>query len=436
MSATASPAAIPSIEGALPDESLLARRREALGPTYRLFYDVPVQVARAEGVFLYAPDGTEYLDVYNNVPSVGHCHPAVAEAIAKQAAILNTHTRYLTDKVVEYAETLLATFPAELSQVMLTCTGSEASDLALRVARACTGNTGFITTANAYHGVTLAVSEICPSQGKVVAPHARAVPAPDGYRQEGDVGARFAAGVQAAIDDLAAHGIRPAALICDMIFGSDGVFTDPPGFMTEAVARVRAAGGLFIADEVQPGFGRTGTHMWGFQRHGLVPDAVILGKPAGNGLPLAGLVAQPRVLEAFAAQSRYFNTFGGNPVCCAAGLAVLEVIRREGLMENAVRVGARMRAGMEELATAYPVLGDIRGAGLFFGAEMVRDRATREAAPDLAAQVVNGLRARRVLIGAAGPRANVLKIRPPLPFTEAHADRFLAAMAEVLHGLR
>ena len=205
------------------------------------------------------------------------------------------------------------------------------------------------------------MSEICPSQGKVVAPHARAVPAPDGYRQEGDVGARFAAGVQAAIDDLAAHGIRPAALICDMIFGSDGVFTDPPGFMTEAVARVRAAGGLFIADEVQPGFGRTGTHMWGFQRHGLVPDAVILGKPAGNGLPLAGLVAQPRVLEAFAAQSRYFNTFGGNPVCCAAGLAVLEVIRREGLMENAVRVGARMRAGMEELATAYPVLGDIRG---------------------------------------------------------------------------
>lgn len=417
-------------------QALLERRRRAMGPTYRLFYDQPVHVARAEGVWMYDPEGNAYLDVYNNVPSVGHCHPAVVEAIAKQAAKLNTHTRYLYDMVVEYAEKLLSTFPAELSQVMLTCTGSEAADLAMRVARAYTGNTGFITTSNAYHGVTASLCEITPAPGRTLAPYARTVPAPDTYRTGGrDIASIFAENVDRAIRDMAAHGIKPAALMIDTIFGSDGTFTDPPGFLAEAIALVREAGGIYVADEVQPGFARTGTHMWGHLRHGVVADAVVLGKPAGNGLPVAGLVARPELLERFAASNGYFNTFGGNPVCSAAALAVLEVIEREGLMENARIIGARMLEGVKALTAGNPHVGDCRGAGLFLGVEMVSDRETKTPSAEMAAKVVNGMRAKRVLIGASGASRHVLKIRPPLPFTTADADHFLAAFGEVIAEL-
>jgi 4-aminobutyrate aminotransferase-like enzyme len=420
-------------------QELLARRQRVLGPSYKLFYEEPVHVVRGEGVWLYDPDGESYLDVYNNVPSVGHCHPHVVAAIAKQAATLNTHTRYLHDLVLTYAETLLATFPAALSNIMFTCTGSEASDLAMRVARTFTGGTGFIVTACAYHGITSAVSGISPSLGAGVSLGAtvRTVPAPARYRADGsevaDVGGEFAMHVEQAIQDLQRHGIRVAGLIVDTIFSSDGVHADPGGFLAPAVAAIRRVGGVFVADEVQPGFGRLGSHMWGFQRHGLVPDMAILGKPMGNGIPIAGLVAKPEVLLDFAARARYFNTFGGNPVSCAAGLAVLEVIEGEQLMVNAAAVGLYMKRGVEALAACHGrLLGEVRGAGLFIGADLVADGDRQKPDAELASRIVNGLRKRRILISASGPHGHVLKIRPPLLFSRENADQFLDALDRTL----
>jgi 4-aminobutyrate aminotransferase-like enzyme len=417
------------------EQALIERRQKLLGPAYRLFYAKPVHVVRGEGVWLYDPDGNAYLDVYNNVASVGHCHPHVVAALSRQAATLNTHTRYINDVILDYAEKLLGYFPPELSHVMFTCTGSEANDLAYRVARSYTGGTGFIVTQLAYHGVTVAISEMSPSLGNGIklGPNVRTVPAPDLYHANGqDVGEAFASAVRAAIAEMREAGIKPAALLVDTIFSSDGVFSDPPGFLAPAVAAIREAGGLFIADEVQPGFGRTGEGMWGFQRHDILPDLVTMGKPMGNGHPIAGMVAKPEILEAFGERTRYFNTFGGNPVSCAVGQAVLEVIEGENIIQNARETGAYLRAGLQDLATRYEAIGDVRGVGLFVGVELVKDRATRAPDGEITAKLVNGLRERRVLISAAGPHANVLKIRPPLVFQREHADRFLEAMDATL----
>jgi len=416
---------------------LLQRRERVLGPSYKLFYERPVEFVRSQGVWLYDSHGTPYLDVYNNVPAVGHCHPAVVEAVSRQMSVLNTHTRYLHDGVLDYAERLLATLPDALANAMFTCTGSEANDLALRIARTHTGGTGVIVTENAYHGITAAIAELSPSLGSGVplGMHVRTVPAPDAYRAAGggdQVGPSFAAAVQAAIAELQRHGIRPAALITDTIFSSDGVFADPAGFLVPAVDAVRRAGGLFIADEVQPGFARTGDAMWGFARHGVVPDLVTMGKPMGNGLPIAAVVARPELLDRFAAEARYFNTFGGNPVSCAAAMAVLDVIQREGLQANAQRVGLLLLQGLHKLAEKYAVIGDVRGAGLFIGAELVKDRASKEPNPELALRVVNRLRDRQVLISASSPCGNVLKIRPPLPFSAADAELLLETLDELL----
>lgn len=419
------------------EQQLIERRERLLGPAYRLFYERPVHIVRGEGVWLYDADGQAYLDVYNNVPSVGHCHPRVVEALSRQAGLLNSHTRYLHETVLDYAEKLLGYFPSELSHVMFTCTGSEANDLAYRIAQSYTGGSGFIVTQLAYHGGTHAIAQLSPSLGEHVAlgANVRTVPAPDAYRGDpAKVGEVFAENVQKAIDDLRAHGIQPAALLVDSIFSSDGVFSEPPGFLQKAVEAIRAAGGLFIADEVQPGFGRTGQHMWGFQRHGLVPDMVSLGKPMGAGHPMAGLVVRPEIVKEFG-KSRYFNTFGGNPVAAAVGLAVLEVIEDEGLMANAERVGAYLQDGLRRLAERYPLIGDVRGAGLFIGVELVKDRSSKEAATEETARVVNGLRDRRVLISSAGPQANILKIRPPLPFSQANAEHFLRVFEEALTEL-
>ncbi len=353
-------------------QELIARRKRLLGPAYRLFYEQPVQFVRGEGVWLYDPAGRRYLDAYNNVPSVGHCHPHVVQAIARQAAVLNTHTRYLHESVLDFAERLLAPFPSEIGHVMFTCTGSEANDLALRIARTCTGGTGFIATEGAYHGVTSALVELSPSLGLAATEqgHVRLVPAP---RAGGDgTGEIFAAHVRDALDDMKQNGIRPAGLLVDTIFSSDGVFADPPGFLRPAVEAVRAAGGLFIADEVQPGFGRTGEGMWGFARHGLVPDLVTMGKPMGNGHPVAAMAARPELLAEFGARSRYFNTFGGNPVSAAAGIAVLDVIEREGLIANAQRVGAYLSQRLRQLQDRHALIAEVRGAGLFIGVELRR----------------------------------------------------------------
>ncbi len=417
------------------ERALIERRERVLGPAYRLFYADPVHLVRGEGVWLYGPDGEAYLDVYNNVACVGHCHPHVVAAMSRQAAVLNTHTRYVTDGILEYAERLLATFPWELSQVMFTCTGSEANDLAYRVACAHTGGTGMIVTELAYHGVTSVLAGMSPSLGAQVplGSAVRTVPAPDLYRAGGmDVAETFAANVRAAAADLIAHGIKPAALLVDTIFSSDGVMSDPPGFLGPAAAAIREAGGLFIADEVQPGFGRTGAGMWGFARHGLVPDLVTMGKPMGNGHPMAAMVAKPAILEAFGKRSRYFNTFGGNPVSCAVGMAVLDVIERDGLIENARSTGEYLNAGLNSLKGRHMLVGDVRGTGLFVGLELVTDRGTRDPATRETAWLVNELRRRRVLISAAGPHGNVLKIRPPLVFRKEHADRFVSELDAAL----
>nr|WP_245427928.1 aspartate aminotransferase family protein [Roseiarcus fermentans] len=416
---------------------LLKRRNRVLGPSYQLFYEEPIHVIGAEGVWLYGANGERYLDVYNNVPSVGHCHPRVVEAISHQAATLNTHTRYLYDIVVTYAERLIAMFPEELGKVMFTCTGSESADLAIRVAKRFTGAAGVIVTENAYHGVTAAVSEFSPSLGEGVplGQHVRTAPAPNSYRLGPNVGEIFAGHVECAIADLKRHGVKPAALVVDTIFSSDGVLPNPPGFLTPAVEAIRRAGGVFIADEVQPGFARLGDTMWGFQRHGVVPDIVIIGKPMGNGVPLAGLVARPEVLTDFAATARYFSTFGGNPVSCAAGLAVLDVIRDENLQANALEVGRYIVGGLERLARRHACIGDVRGAGLFIGVEFVSDTDTKAPAPGIATQLVNELRRKNILISASGFDGHVLKIRPPLPFARGHADIFLTAMAEALESL-
>ncbi|SEM46436.1 4-aminobutyrate aminotransferase [Pseudomonas sp. ok272] len=413
---------------------LLARRQAALGASYRLFYEEPFAPVRGEGVWLYDQDNTPYLDAYNNVASIGHCHPAVVRAIAEQSAQLNTHTRYLHPSIVDYAEDLLSEFPAQLDNLTMTCTGSEANDLALRIARCHSGGTGIIVTRWAYHGVTSALAEVSPSlaTGLPTARHVRLVDAPDTYRTTTD----FVASVKAALADLQAHGIKPAALLLDSIFSSDGVFSPRNGEMAAAVQCVRDAGGLYIADEVQPGFGRTGGHRWGFERYGVIPDLVTLGKPMGNGHPVAGVVGRSALFDQFGRQQRYFNTYGGNPVSCSAAQAVLRVLREEDLQANARDVGAYLRQGLLQLAERYEVIGDVRGAGLFIGVELVHDRDAQTPATATAAAVVNGMRRRQVLISATGPNANILKIRPPLVFAREHADLLLERLDATLRELR
>lgn len=413
----------------LTPKQVLEGRQQFLGGGYRLFYQEPLHVVRGEGVWLYDSEGRRYLDAYNNVASVGHCHPAVVEAITTQAAQLNTHTRYLNDAIVEFAEDFLTEFPPELRNLTMTCTGSEANDLALRVARQITGGQGVIVTSWAYHGVTSALAELSPSlgdgfeQGKNV----WLTDAPDTFRHPGV----FSAGVERALEETKHAGVKPAALLVDTIFSSDGVFSPDPLDMQRAVGLVRAAGGLFIADEVQPGFGRTGSQRWGFARYGVTPDLVSLGKPMGNGHPVAGLVGRPELFAEFGRRQRYFNTFGGNPVSCRAAHAVLQILRREELQQNAQMTGAILREGLQKLAQRYPVIGDVRGDGLFIGVELVSDQRNTPA-PELAAFIVNEMRQKQVLISATGPAANVLKIRPPLVFQPEHATLLLQTLASVL----
>lgn len=420
------------------ERELIGRRERLLGPSYKLFYERPLHFVRGEGVWLYDADGERFLDAYNNVAVVGHCHPHIVSALAKQAATLNTHTRYLHEGILDYAEALLATLPKELGHMLFTCTGSESNDLAYRIAQYHTGGTGFIVTELAYHGGTHSIAGLSPSLGEHVplGPDVRTVPAPNAYRGGGvDVGETFGRHVHDAIRDMQRHGIKPAALLVDTIFSSDGVFADPAGFLTKAVEEIRAVGGLFIADEVQAGFARTGDRMWGFERHGVIPDIVTMGKPMGAGHPMAGLAVRPALVEVLG-RSRYFNTFGGNPVSAAVGLAVLQVIERDSLQDNAKAVGAYLRQGLHELAKRHELVGDIRAAGLFDGVELVRDRSTLEPATTAAARVVNELRARHVLVSSCGRFANVLKIRPPLVFSRENADHLVAALDEVFTATR
>jgi len=412
---------------------MIERRRRLLGPAYQLFYKNPVHLVRGEGVWVFDAAGKKYLDVYNNVPSVGHCHPYVLEALIRLASTLNTHTRYLHDNVLNFAEKLVSTMPPELSQVMFTCTGSEANDLALRIAEDFTGGTGVIITEFSYHGMTKAIAGLSASMGPYVKVNgdARVIPAPvHNPANPAAVGKKFAADVRAALADMRRHGIKPAALMIDTFFTSDGGFFDPAGFLKEAIDEIHKAGALYIADEVQPGYGRSGEHMWGFQRHGVLPDIVSLGKPMGNGHPMAGITIKPHILERFGNESSYFNTFGGNTVSSAVGLAVLEVIEQEALIPSVGRAGKAILDGISELSTRFSAIGSVRGAGLFVSV----DFTTAEGEPDSATAlaVVNALRDEGVLIGASGPHANILKIRPPLVFTAEHSQILVESLEKVL----
>lgn len=405
------------------DRELIQRRSQLLGSAYRLFYRKPVHLVRGRGQYLWDAEGNQYLDVYNNVASVGHAHPGVAEAVSRQMRQLNTHTRYLHEAILDYSERILATMPPAIDTAMYMCTGSEANDLAVRVAQRYTGGQGVIVTREAYHGTSALTSGLSPAlgTGQEMLPIARAVAAPDPYRSgSGELAQRFAAAIQAQIDDLANNGITFAAFLADSIFSSDGVFPNHPGTLAAAIDVVHRNGGVFIADEVQPGFARTGEAFWGFARHGLVPDLVTTGKPMGNGIPISALFAKKDVLAAFGDHIPYFNTFGGNPVSIAAAQAVLDVIEDEGLQEHAQEVGAEFLLALRQVAAAHPgAVGDVRGAGLFIGFELVADPESKTPDKALALDLLEELRERRVLTSVAGPFGNVLKLRPPLPFAAA-----------------
>jgi len=414
-------------------QRLITQRRALLGPGYKLFYERPLEIVQGEGVHLFDRDGGVFLDAYNNVPCVGHCNPHVVEAITEQVRTLNTNTRYLAEPVLEYAERLLATHHDCLDNVMFACTGSEATDLALRIARYATGGSGVIVTSNAYHGVTAAAAEVSPSLGPKVplGAYVRTVTLPTPNEDPASAGANFAARVVAAIADLQRHGTRTAAVLMDTLFSSDGVVAEPLGFLKPAVAAAHASGALFIADEVQAGFGRTGTAMWGYQRHGIAPDLVTMGKPMGNGMPISAVAARSDLLEQFGNDIRYFNTFGANSVTIAAASAVLDVIERDHLLSNARDVGEYLRRGLADAAAGSLTVRNVRGAGLFVAADCV-DPETGEPDAVMASRVINGMRDRHVLISGDGATASALKVRPPLPFGRVDADQFLEAFADVL----
>jgi len=419
-------------------QALLARRERLLGPGNPLFYDDPVHLVRGEGVWLHDADGTRYLDCYNNVPCVGHCHPRVVEALCSQAGTLNTHTRYLSAIILDYAENLLSKFDDSLGRVAIACTGSEANDLALRIARVNTGGEGFICTNATYHGNTAAVAQL----NSIFEPvggyggHVRYVPWPDSYRAMGGLEGEaladaYADAVKTAVDSLEDDGIKIAGMIVCPIFANEGLPDIPPGYMQKAVGHVRNAGGLYIADEVQSGFGRTG-QWWGYQQSDVVPDVVTLGKPMGAGHPISAVVARGDLLDHYRRHEMYFNTFGGNPVSCAVAMAVLDVIDDESLVENASTVGDYVLNGFKQLQERHETIGDVRGSGLFFGVDLVSDRAAKTPAPDKVRVVVNRMRHKGILMSKIGEHDNVLKLRPPLCFSRENADQLIETLDEVL----
>ncbi len=416
-------------------ETLAARRARLMGPNVPTFYDRPVHIVRGQGVWLWDAEGRRYLDAYNNVPHVGHCHPKVVEAICRQAATLNTHTRYLHEGVLDYIERLTATMGHGLSQAILVCTGSEANDIALRMAQAVTGKRGIIATDNTYHGNTAATSALSTRRPPVGGHpgHVRLVPAPDSLRpvggsREGQAEA-FAHSVAGAIADLEDLGIGFAGMMLCPFFANEGFPDLPEGFLRPAAAVIRRAGGLVLADEVQPGFGRLGSHMWGHDRLGLAPDVVTIGKPMANGHPVAAVVARAEVMAEFREAFGYFNTFGGNPVSAAAAMATLAVHEEEGLMAKAAATGAYLLDRLKALR--HPFVAEARGAGLFLGVEFATDAAMTPAT-GFCGRVVEGLKDRGILTHRTGRHRNVLKIRPPMPFDRPEADLLADTLAEVL----
>jgi 4-aminobutyrate aminotransferase-like enzyme len=415
---------------------ILQDRARLMGPNVSTFYDDPLHIVKGEGVWLWDAQGRKYLDCYNNVPHVGHCNPRVVDAICKQAGTLNTHTRYLHDGILDYIEKLTATMAPSLDTAVLTCTGSEANDIALRMAEGVTGKRGIIATDATYHGNTSLVSQLSqsniPTVGFGLEKYFRFVEAPDSYRNPDPDGTKFARSVAEQIAAYEETGTGFAALVLCPYFLNEGFPDHIDGWLKPTAEVVRKAGGLLICDEVQSGFGRTGTHFWAYEKMGIVPDVVVLGKPMANGHPVGGVVANGDIVKTFRKGYRYFNTFGGNPVSCAAAMAVLEEIEDQALVENANTVGAYARNRLEALQEKYDVIGDVRGSGLIFGAEMVLDRHTKEPASAFTDRVINAMRQHGIIHSKLGRHKNTLKIRPPMPFSKDNADLLFDTLDDVL----
>ena len=421
-------------------QALLHRRDAAFGAGARLFYDRPLHLARGEGAYLFDVDGKRYVDMYNNVPCVGHAHPRVAEAMARQQATLNTHNRYLHAGAVELAERLIALQGGATECVVFSCSGTEAVENALRMARFATGARGVICTDATYHGSNAWVGGLTRvGESGPADPDARAIPFPQTLRPiaAGLTGAALTDAYLARLDDaiaeLKASGSGFAALIVCSILANEGLPDIPPGFMARAADKARAAGGLMIADEVQAGYGRTG-QWWGFGATGFTPDIVVTGKPMGAGLPLAATAGSRAVVEGFRAQTRYFNTFASSPLQAAVGMAVLDVIEEEGLIANTARVGAALKAALVERRARWDAIVDVRGTGLFLGIELADAKGAPDA--DLAFDAACRLREKGFLVNNAGLFNNVVKIRPPLVFSMADADAFLGAWDAVVADRR
>jgi 4-aminobutyrate aminotransferase-like enzyme len=415
---------------------LIADRARLMGPNVATFYDDPIHFVKGSGVWLWDADGRKYLDCYNNVPHVGHCNPRVVDAICRQASTLNTHTRYLHDGILDYIDRLTTTMASSLDTAILTCTGSEANDIALRMAEAVTGKRGIIATDATYHGNTSLVSQLSksnvPTVGFGLGQYFHFVDAPDSYRTPDLDGTIFAAKVSDQIAALEEDGTGFAALVVCPYFLNEGFPDNPDGWLKPVADVVRKAGGLLICDEVQSGFGRTGTHIWAHEKMGVVPDVVVLGKPMANGHPVGGVIAGRDIVTAFRSGYRYFNTFGGNPVSCAAAMAVLDEIEENDLVTNAKIVGDHANTRLKTLAQKYEVIGDVRGSGLIFGAELVLDRGSKAPATDFTNQIINAMRHKGIILSKLGRHKNALKIRPPMPFSIENANLLIDTLDEVL----
>ncbi|MBT3226056.1 MAG: aminotransferase class III-fold pyridoxal phosphate-dependent enzyme [Deltaproteobacteria bacterium] len=417
---------------------MIKRRQDHLGGSI-LFYHDPINIVRGEGVWLYDDLGNKYLDCYNNVASVGHCNPNVVEALIAQARQLNTHTRYLHKNVIDYAEKLSGLMPAPLEVCLFTCTGTEANELAMRIARSVSGKHGAIVMESSYHGNSTLITQMSTAlyPANLRPDFIKTVEPPNTYRgpfregEHNDLGRRYADLVDEAIDDLEKNGHGTAAFMCDMIFDSQGSLCAPEEYFRRVYDKIHSAGGLCIADEVQPGLCRTGT-WWGFENYGVVPDIVVLGKPMGDGHPVAAVVTSKEIIEKFTESQVYFNTFAGNPVSAAVGMAVLDECLDQKLVQNCAEVGAYFRKRLEVLAEKYPIIGHIHGMGLFLGIELVHDRKSKEPANDITRLVPDAMKNAGVLMGATGRFGNVLKIRPPLIFSKENVDQTIEALDKVL----
>lgn len=422
----------------MPD--LITRRQTVLAATYRNFYEQPLHLVRGEGLKLWDVDGREYLDCYNNVVSVGHCHPQVVEAMSRQAATLNTHTRYLHETVIELGEMLVAKLPADIEVCVFTCTGTEANDLAVQIARQVTGNHGMVVSEASYHGNSALVRTLSTGSYPVEdRPDWLAVIEPPNLyrgpygRDDPDAAGKYLELALRELDALAQRGIKPAALMIDLMWDSNGPLVAPKSYVQELCAEVRRRGGLIIADEVQSGYCRSGQNWWSCNSYGITPDIVTCGKPMGDGHPLAMMATRRDLAEAYSRNYHYFNTFGGNPVAAAVGIAVIEVIGNERLLQNASTTGAYFEAGLRELATRHDFIGDVQGCGLFWGLDMVNDRITQKPFDDKQMRRLGSLIVEQgVITGTSGRFEQILKLRPPLPFSKQDANTALAAIDAAL----